>query len=90
MNRTELIQAVTKKTGLPKRNVEAAVNGMLGVVTEALCGGEKVQVSGFGAFEVRSRPARIAHNPKTGDMIQVPASKAPVFRAGKDLKTAVQ
>ncbi len=90
MNKTELIAAITEKTGFTKKDAEQALNSVVEVITEALVKGEKVQIVGFGSFEVKDRPERIARNPQAPDQeITIPASKAPVFKAGKSLKEAV-
>ena len=89
MNKTELIAALASKTGFAKKDAEKALNAFADVVTEALTAGEKVQVVGFGSFEVKERPARTARNPRTGEEIEIEASKAPVFKAGKALKDSV-
>ncbi len=89
MNKTELTAALAAKTGLAKKDAEKAVNAFVEVVTESLTAGEKVQVVGFGTFEVKERPARTARNPRTGEEIQIEASKAPAFKVGKALKDAV-
>lgn len=90
MNKTELIAAVAEKSGITKKDAEAAVNATIASITESLKKGEKVQLVGFGSFEVRNRPARKGHNPLTGKEIQIPASKAPAFKAGASLKDAVK
>lgn len=89
MNKTELIAAVADKAGLSKKDSEAAVNAAIAAVTETLKTGEKVQLVGFGSFEVKSRPARTGRNPRDGKEIKIPASKNPTFKAGKALKDAV-
>jgi len=89
MNKAELIAAVAAKTGDTKKGVEASVNAFVDVVTEALVNGDKVQLVGFGSFEVRKRAARKGRNPQTKEEIKIPASKAPVFKAGKALKDLV-
>jgi len=89
MNKAELIAAVAAKTGDTKKGVEASVNAFVDVVTEALVNGDKVQLVGFGSFEVRKRAARKGRNPQTKEEIKIPASKAPVFKAGKALKERV-
>ena len=89
MNKTELIAAVAEKAELSKKDAEAAVSATVDAITEALKQGEKVQLVGFGSFEVKSRAARTGRNPKTMETIQIPASKAPVFKAGKALKDIV-
>ena len=89
MNKAELTAAIVKKTGFTKKDAEKALGTVTEVIAEALAAGEKVQVVGFGSFEVRNRPARVARNPRTGEQIEIAASKAPVFKAGKALKDAV-
>ncbi len=89
MNKNEMTAAITEKTGFSKKDAEKALNAVIDVITEALIAGEKVQMVGFGAFDVKERPARTAHNPRTGEEIQIEATKAPVFKAGKALKDAV-
>ena len=90
MNKTELIAAITEKTGFTKKDAEKALNSVVEVITDALTQGEKVQIVGFGSFEVKDRPERVARNPqKPEEEITIPASKAPVFKAGKSLKDAV-
>ncbi len=89
MNKTELIAAVADQTDLSKKDAEAAITAMVDAVTAALKRGEKVQLVGFGSFEVKARAARTGRNPKTKESIQIAASKAPVFKAGKALKDAV-
>ena len=89
MNKTELINAVAEKAGLSKKAAEAAVNATLSAITEGLKSDEKVQLVGFGSFEVKKRAARTGRNPKTKESIEIPASVAPVFKAGKALKDAV-
>ena len=89
MNKAELIAAVAAKTGSTKRNAEETVNAFVDVVTGALTKGNKVQLVGFGSFEVRKRAARKGRNPQTKEEIKIPASKAPVFKAGKALKDLV-
>ena len=90
MNKTELVAALAEKTQLPKKNAELALNAVVEVITESLSKGDKVQIVGFGSFEVKDRPERIARNPqKSEEEITISASKAPVFKAGKSLKDAV-
>ena len=89
MNKNELIAAVAERANLTKKDSEAAVSAMLEVITDALCDGDKVQLVGFGSFEVKKREARVGRNPKTKEAIQIPASKVPVFKAGKALKDVV-
>ena len=90
MNKTELIAAVAEKTGLSKKDTEAAVNATLLTITETLKAEEKVQLVGFGSFEVKERAARTGKNPATGAEIEIPASKAPAFKPGKAFKDAIQ
>ncbi len=90
MNKAELIAAVAEKTGFTKKDAEAAVNATMASIEETLVAGERVQLIGFGTFEVRQRKARTGRNPrKPGETIEIAASKAPVFKAGKALKDAV-
>ncbi len=89
MNKSELIAAIAAKTGATKKDAEASVNAFVDVVTETLTKGDKVQLVGFGSFEVRKRAARKGRNPQTKEEIKIPASKAPVFKAGKALKDLV-
>ena len=90
MNKAELISAVAEKSELTKKDAEKAVNSMISVITETLAKGERVQLVGFGTFEVRERAERKGRNPQTREEIVIPASKAPVFKAGKALKDSVQ
>ncbi|MBQ2836154.1 MAG: HU family DNA-binding protein [Clostridia bacterium] len=89
MNKAELVAAIAAKTGESKKASEALVNAFTEVVSDALKGGDKVQLVGFGSFEVRKRAARKGRNPQTKEEIKIPASKAPVFKAGKALKDLV-
>ena len=89
MNKTELIAAVAEKAELSKKDAEAAVTATIDAITEALVREEKVQLVGFGSFEVKKRAARVGRNPKTKESIEIPASVVPVFKAGKALKDAV-
>ena len=89
MNKSELIAAIAAKTGETKKDAEATLNAFIDVVTDALVKGDKVQLVGFGSFEVRKRAARKGWNPQTKEEIKIPASKAPVFKAGKALKELV-
>ena len=89
MNKADLIAAIAAKTGDTKKVAEASVNAFVDVVTETLKKGDKVQLFGFGSFEVRKRAARKGRNPQTKEEIKIPASKAPVFKAGKALKDLV-
>jgi DNA-binding protein HU-beta len=90
MNKTELIAAVAEKAELSKKDAEAAISATIDAITAALAQQEKVQLVGFGSFEVKARAERVGRNPKTKETMQIPASKAPVFKAGKALKDAVQ
>ena len=90
MNKTDLINSIAQKSGLSKKNSEAALNAFISTVEEALQNGEKVVLVGFGTFEVRQRAARKGRNPQTREEILIPASKAPVFKAGKGLKEKVK
>ncbi len=89
MNKTELIAAVAAKTGLTKKDAEKVVNATIDSITESLVNGDKVNVSGFGIFEVKTREARVGRNPRTKETIQIPATKLPAFKASKTLKDAV-
>lgn len=89
MNKTELVASVAEKAGLTKKDAEKAVNALFVSVEEALVKDDKVQVIGFGTFEVKAREARKGRNPQTGAEITIAASKNPVFKAGKALKDAV-
>lgn len=89
MNKTELINAVAKNAELSRKDADKAVNAAFDAITAALKAGEKVAVVGFGAFEVKERAARTARNPRTGEEIEIAASKAVSFKAGKALKDDV-
>ncbi|MBQ2021386.1 MAG: HU family DNA-binding protein [Peptococcaceae bacterium] len=89
MNKTELVASVAEKSGLTKKDSEKAVNAVLAAITESMENGEKVQLVGFGTFEVRERKARKAQNPQTKEEITIPATKFPAFKAGKGLKDVV-
>ena len=89
MNKAELISAVAAAAEVSKKDAEAVISATLDAVTGALKEGEKVQLVGFGSFEVKKRAARIGRNPKTKESIEIPASVVPVFKAGKALKDAV-
>ncbi len=89
MNKTELVASVAEKAGLTKKDSEKAVNAVLATVTESLQKGDKVQLVGFGTFEVRERKARKAKNPQTKEDIVIPETKVPAFKAGKGLKDVV-
>ena len=89
MNKSDLINSIASKSGLNKKNSEAALNALISSVEEALKAGDKVTLVGFGTFEVRERAARKGRNTQTKKEITIPASKAPVFKAGKGLKDTV-
>ena len=89
MNKTELVAAIAEKAGLSKKDAEGAVKAFTDTVAEQLKAGEKIQLVGFGTFEVAERAARTGKNPQTGEAIKIPASKAPKFKAGKALKAVV-
>ena len=86
MNKTELIAAIAEKAELSKKDAEAALNASVEAISAALAQGDKIQLIGFGSFEVMERAARVGRNPKTKEEIKIPASKYPVFKAGKALK----
>lgn len=90
MNKTELVNVVATETGLTKTDAAKAVNATFNIIKETLTEGGKVQLVGFGTFETRDRAARVGRNPQTGEEIQIPAKKAPAFKAGKELKNAVK
>lgn len=89
MTKTELIDQVAEKSGLTKKDSGKAVDAVVAAMTQALAKGDKVQLVGFGSFEVRERGARTGRNPQTGASIKIAARKVPVFKAGKALKDAV-
>lgn len=89
MNKTELIAAVAEKAGLSKKDADAAVNTVLDTIIERVAAGDKVQLVGFGTFESRERCAKTGKNPRTGESIEIPASKNPAFKAGKAFKDTV-
>ena len=89
MNRTELVAAMAEKTQLSKKDAEAALKAFVDVVSEEMKKGEKVQLVGFGTFEVSERAAREGRNPRSGEVMHIAASKAPKFKAGKALKDIV-
>lgn len=90
MNKTEFINAVAAKGEMDKKAAEKAVNAVIAATTDALKNGEKIQLVGFGTFELRERSEKQARNPRTGETMTVPASKVPAFKAGKALKDAVK
>ena len=89
MNKLQLTDAVAAKAGITKKEAAAAVNAVLDVVAEALAAGEDVKITGFGSFEVKDRAARTGRNPKTGEAVEIPASKYVAFSAGSELKKKV-
>ena len=89
MNKTELVAVVAEKSGLTKKDAERVVSATFETITAELVKGEKVQISGFGIFEVKEREARVGRNPRTKEAIEIPASKAPAFKASKTLKDTV-
>jgi len=89
VNKTELVSAVAEKADLTKKEAERVINALFASIEEALARGEKVQLVGFGTFEVRDREARKGRNPQTGEEIEIPATRVPAFKAGKALKDAV-
>ena len=90
MNKTQLIEAVAKESNLKKKDAEAAINALLNTIENTLRDGDKVQIVGFGTFEVKHREARQGRNPATGETITIPASNHPAFTAGKALKDALK
>lgn len=89
MNKTELITAAAENAGLTKKDTERVINAAIDAITAALVKGEKVQVSGFGTFEVRDRDARMGRNPHTKESIEIPATRVPAFKPSKALKDSV-
>ena len=89
MNKTELIAAVANKTGITKKDAGDVLNAFLDAIKDAMASGDKVQLIGFGTFEVRERAARTGRNPQTGKEIKIKAAKVPAFKAGAALKVAV-
>ncbi|MCP5159541.1 MAG: HU family DNA-binding protein [Gammaproteobacteria bacterium] len=90
MNKTELIEAVAQASDLSKAAAGKAIDAVLDAISKALKGGDTVVLTGFGTFSIRERPARTGHNPKTGEAMEIKASKAPVFKAGKTFKDTVK
>ncbi|AJG91437.1 MULTISPECIES: HU family DNA-binding protein [Bacillus] len=90
MNKTELVKSVAEKVELSQKEAAVATQAVLDTITNALANGEKVQLIGFGTFEVRERAARTGRNPQTGEEMQIAAAKVPAFKAGKELKEAVK
>ena len=89
MNKTELIAEVANKAGLSRKDAEKALGAVVETITEAVVKGDMVQLVGFGSFETKQREARTGRNPKTKETIEIPATRVPVFKAGKALKDAV-
>ena len=89
MNKVELIAQIAEKSGLSKKDAEKALAATVDAITEAVSNGDKVQLVGFGSFEVKQREARVGRNPKTKEAIEIPATRVPVFKAGRALKDAV-
>ena len=90
MTKVELVNAVAEKAGLTKKDADKAVAAVFAAITDSLKKGDKVQLIGFGTFEVRARNAKTARNPRTGETMTVPATKVPAFKAGAALKAAVK
>ena len=90
MNKTEFINAVAEKEGIEKKCAEKAVNAVFATSAQELAKGEKIQLVGFGTFEIRERAEKQGRNPRTGETMTVPASKVPAFKAGKALKDAIK
>ena len=89
MNKTELIAAVTQSAGLTKKDTERVINAAIDAITASLTAGDKVQISGFGTFEVKEREARIGRNPHPREAVEIPATKVPAFKPSKALKDTV-
>ena len=89
MNKAELVGAVADRTGLSKKDSDKALSAAFEIITSTLQAGEKVQLVGFGVFDIKERAARIGRNPRTKEEIQIPATRAPIFKPGKILKDAV-
>ena len=89
MNKTELIAAVAESAGLTKKDAERVLNAAIDTITDSLVKGEKVQISGFGTFEIKDREARIGRNPHTKEAIDIPATRVPTFKPSKALKDNV-
>ena len=90
MNKNELIAAVAENSGLTKKDTERVINAALDAISAQLAAGNRVQLTGFGIFEVKDRQARVGRNPRTKEAVQIPASKTPVFKPGKALKEIVE
>mgnify|MGYP002513841155 CR=1 FL=1 len=89
MNKSDLIAAAAQQSGIAKKDAERCINAAIDTITAALVRGEKVQLSGFGSFEVKDREARVGRNPHTKESIEIPATKVPVFKASKALRDTV-
>ena len=89
MNKNELVSVVAEKSGFSKKDAAVALDSVIAAISDSLAQGEKIQLVGFGTFEVKERAARSGKNPRTGEVVEIPASKAPVFKAGKALKDSV-
>lgn len=89
MKKTELITAIAEKSGLTKKDAEAALTATLDTIVETVAAGDKIQITGFGTFEQRQRNARMGCDPRTGNKIEILASKVPAFKAGKEFKNTV-
>ena len=89
MNKTELIAAVAESAGLTKKDTERVINAAIDAITASLVKGEKVQISGFGTFEIKDREARVGRNPHTKEAVEIPATRVPSFKASKALKDCV-
>ena len=89
MNKVELIAQIAEKSGLSKKDAEKALAAVIDTITEAVSNGDKVQLVGCGSFEVKQREARVGRNPKTKEAIEIPATRVPVFKAGRALKDSV-
>ena len=89
MNKTELIAVAAEKSGMTKKDAERFLNAALDTITAALAEGERVQLSGFGIFEAKTREARVGRNPRTRESIEIPATRVPAFKASQALKDAV-
>lgn len=90
MNKSELIAAVAQRAGVTKKDAECTVNATFELIAAQLAAGEKVQLAGFGGFEVKTREARVGRNPRTKEAIQIPPAKTPVFKPSKNLKEAIE
>lgn len=90
MNKMELVSSMAEKSGLSKKDCEAALGALTDTLAEAMKAGDRVQLVGFGSFEVKKRDARTGRNPRTNEPVEIPAAKLPVFKAGKALKDSIQ